>query len=1144
MTDFFAESIIPQTTSGSPPADAPAEEESMVDFIDSGDVIPGLMGDATYYDRLMAYSRHKGEIGADPGAYREFTPEVEEDPGFFRTALAFLRNRNVGGSLLDEATVMFTSNAGDPEFDLKESLRTVPEEWRWYFVESNNSDEFEARKKHLQRELADREIIARSGFWKSLAYDTLAIFTDPTIRINASVAASVTSWIPHPIVRAALGTGVFVGLSALERWSLQPVKPIEEVAEEAVAGTVIGGALQYVRVKFFNRASRYPHMKRADVISETEVASRESPEAVGELPPPEKEALTLLSLAEPVANASTPSYRAAGINKSKFLFQLTPVGKGATSRFDTLAEAAQMYLRVNYPTEASRAGTGSFPSIRALMETRYAEIPLIKREYLEDYDAWTSAGNYHGMQKFNSDVYYALMEGGEHANPHVRQAASRIHEMLKESVDDAIKEGIELWEISDQEIGENYLTLEQASLEREELIDAIARGQQENPKELRYFMRHWDTYAAAADSENLLKILDQANLNQVTRKIIDNINHKAEKAIAEAKDRRATEEEIAEIENRREKQLANIKKRKALAPDRIRALSDSQYEHIIHSGDGERYGVDFVRQPSLSMMKPRSVLADDRLLAPWLVNDPLTILISTRKKLDFLTAQRRVLKAFGYESHQDLVDKLKQEHAELSKKIMTEKERVQLNREYKTAMQLLTDLPTIVRGQYDDTIQRYPRLALVVDIFRQYNYAKLLGSQTLSSFDDVALLVKTLGLRQTFGGFLEEIGAALANVPLKTLDKISGTSGPMFGMATSKMKEEMYRLGVAMETVGCRELTARFDSQSLDPYAMASVKGRWGGATLLALDKVSRSLSGIVNRWSGIEIWTATWKMIHARMTTDLLARTILKDELTLEDRQLLAQHRIPVRPQDLERLKDQLRKHAEIYDGVIIPNTPLWEDKYAKDVFGAAIVTEVNNTVLTPGAGEVPQWFNSSWGKFFIMIRSTTFSMYNNVTMKWMTTGNGKNVVSAILCGLGLTLLGKYIKSIINDNPYDLEKPEIYIDAVADFPFLKALLEPLMDLERLVENSWKRGKYGALDSLSRISPNLELPLILMMGARNIIKRIMDNNSSGPASEALLRTYFGLLPGYTLPYIKGILNPMIHDYSKKRGAKLMKRRLD
>jgi len=956
----------------------------------------------------------------------------------------------------------FQGNDPEPNFNLAASLddagvdKGIRASYQWCRSKADVDEQTE----YLRLEAHDRDIVANSGIMESFLYSAPAMLDPVNIAATAGAAAAAVVAAPEA---AVVATAAVVGsagayVSGKARQASQNMLSDSQVNAETAAGAIFGAAFSACG-KAIGSAwkSKYIEAIKDRLATNWSDMSFSFKKKVQYTPK---------------ADGTIKEHKIADMPKwFQTIYSATPVGKCATSEFETANKVGRMFFRTDYITEYTKAGLDSFPSMEAIIETRRGNLLFVEKDYI------TSVGKYLNSEyakstgvNFGDAVRETMLSGTHHESSEVTRTASD----LKKYINGMFQEANEAKIIQIDNLGQPmqaaegnvpYLTAAESHLTKEELTTRVSQGILDQ-QDVFYFPRVWDISKVLSNRETLLQLLEMSAIKQ--------------------------------------------------GKPNPKEFAEGQFMHIIGAAEGERWSIPDVKVSATSggaLDKERTVLVDDRLLTQWVVTDPLEITKAVHHKLVPAIAMKKTLKANGYDNFAQVLKELDSEYvAKLA--AAPNDQGVVLHEQYKDAARLIKDIPLLVDGMYGkDNLVRNPRSAASLHSLRNFNYARNLGGMLLSSLNDPQLLVNTWGLKPVLKSYLKEFSHAV------------GITKPA---APKVMKEELQRLGVGIE-LAVLDMANRMDVSSMHPMRYLLDGNKISDKALAYTIKASDWSARKLTKWSGIAWWNDFNKRVNGNLYCDRLLEACINEE-----KSFLSQMRVPA---DMaKRIAKQYQEFGELYDGFRIPNSQLWSDVEAKEVFGASVVTNLNNTVLIPGAGEVPMWFKNTTGKIFINYRSYGFAILNNLSAKW-ANGQREHMTAVALTGTGMTALGLYLKSLSRGDPYMLDDPEFYKEVALRSDLGGWVLDTVKTTHNLYSSTAEHGQAGLFRALSRESPALGL-----LGSIGDTVNYLTRESDRPMNEYELRNVVYISPFVTLPIVNGIVNNWIRGHVEESGGKLAKTR--
>lgn len=248
-------------------------------------------------------------------------------------------------------------------------------------------------------------------------------------------------------------------------------------------------------------------------------------------------------------------------------------------------------------------------------------------------------------------------------------------------------------------------------------------------------------------------------------------------------------------------------------------------------------------------------------------------------------------------------------------------------------------------------------------VSRDLNYLRFMGGVTASSVPDVARIVMSNGLVNTFKNGL---------VPL-----INNTKA--FRISAAEAKK--YGVGTDILIGGRSEI-------------IADVADYSQGGT--AFERGIRSASEKFGKVNLMDRWTASVKQLHAVVAQTDMANIMVAGKFDKRLAQLGINESIS------KDIAKQLRKFGKKDGDVWIANTRLWDDQELAEIWGSALRKESDRVIVIPGQ-EKPLFMSSELGKTIFQFRSFMFA----ATQRMLIAGIQGQDAHFMQGLLGITSLG-----------------------------------------------------------------------------------------------------------------------------------------
>jgi hypothetical protein len=320
-------------------------------------------------------------------------------------------------------------------------------------------------------------------------------------------------------------------------------------------------------------------------------------------------------------------------------------------------------------------------------------------------------------------------------------------------------------------------------------------------------------------------------------------------------------------------------------------------------------------------------------------------------------------------------------------------QRDQINKDFESAKHDISAVISRLRHTWGIPDNPTGAAARLTRVAMNINTLRFMGSVMISSIPDLARPVFRYGLVSTFrDGFIPLISN------FRTV-KLSMHEAKMAGTA----------LDVLLHTRAAQ---------------MADIMDDYGRGT-----GVERALNYGANRMGaplvgGFDVWNSALKQFSSVVANAELVRgleVMAKGGKNIDKvREKLAS--VGINPELAQRMWaeiDSANGGGGQVNGVWLPNTEKWTDQDALRAYRAALVSEIDDTIITPGV-ERPLWMDSSSLAFKLIgqFRSFTMSSTQKVVMAGMQQRD-MAVVNGILVSLAFGALSYYIRAQLIGGKY-----------------------------------------------------------------------------------------------------------------------------
>ena len=321
------------------------------------------------------------------------------------------------------------------------------------------------------------------------------------------------------------------------------------------------------------------------------------------------------------------------------------------------------------------------------------------------------------------------------------------------------------------------------------------------------------------------------------------------------------------------------------------------------------------------------------------------------------------------------IKEISAEYDEIKIKAKTENEQIKIDKEKRKVINDLTSVAKIMRGFYnpvnpDDIIVRGGRVA------REYNYITKMGQVVIASLSDISRPIAKHGLK-TWARYLPELISNLKGIKLSVKDA---------------------KLGGNIYDIVAPDRMASFSGLN-DKYASQSS----------TFERYIENVSKFMSKTNMMPIWNDAMKSWSAVLSQQRMIKNIKKyNSLDRQEIAYLAQNGIG--KDDIITLQDQLKKYSYKEGRLLIANTEKWDNEAIRRKYYNALNTDIDSTIITIGAGDLPLIGNTEMGKVILQFKSFTFAATQQILISGLQQKD-LAVLNGLISGTSLGMLIYYFK-------------------------------------------------------------------------------------------------------------------------------------
>ncbi|WP_299444682.1 hypothetical protein [uncultured Rhodospira sp.] len=395
--------------------------------------------------------------------------------------------------------------------------------------------------------------------------------------------------------------------------------------------------------------------------------------------------------------------------------------------------------------------------------------------------------------------------------------------------------------------------------------------------------------------------------------------------------------------------------------------------------------IPFIRVPKgRGPLKERTFLIPDEDIEDFLVSGVMPV---TAKYVRTMAADVEFAKRFGKpDPNEDFREAIMTDAAIRADNAPTEAERTRILNEAEREASLAAHLTNRIRGTLDGPLDpRYRGLTRAGNVLRNLNFTRLLGSVLLSSLPDVGRVVQEEGLIRTMSPVFADMAA--------------GFKGLRMGVKEARMA------GTALDDQLATTIRNRLDLG--ERYTHESYLER--GA-----DYVSQQFG----RFTLLNHWNTALKGVTSSLVSSRILETVrkLNDGKALTDRETRKLARSGIDWATARRIASQAEHWEDAPGGLVFANTQAWTDPHAVEAFRDALLRDVDNTIITPGAGDAPIWTSTEWGKTVFQFKRFAMASTQRLLISGLQARDVQ-ALSGIMLMVGLGAMATAFRDISSGN-------------------------------------------------------------------------------------------------------------------------------
>lgn len=254
-----------------------------------------------------------------------------------------------------------------------------------------------------------------------------------------------------------------------------------------------------------------------------------------------------------------------------------------------------------------------------------------------------------------------------------------------------------------------------------------------------------------------------------------------------------------------------------------------------------------------------------------------------------------------------------------------------------------------------------------------WDYMTKLGGVVPSSLADIARPVMAYGFKRCYGKILPALIKDIKTFKLSA--------------------EEIKAAGIYEKLFNARVMSM---TELVDPYARGT-----------AFERTVANAQHFFSNWTGINLWNDFNKSFTAVASQDFIIESLKKGgtDFTLS---------LGIDKAMGERILKMYSSFGEEIDGIPILRTGAWTDVEARRAFNAALGSEVNRVIVTPGVADLPLVMRGTVGRTLLRFQSFTMAATNRMLLAALTRRDS-NTLAGLGYAVSLGMMSYALKSMIS---------------------------------------------------------------------------------------------------------------------------------
>jgi hypothetical protein len=360
----------------------------------------------------------------------------------------------------------------------------------------------------------------------------------------------------------------------------------------------------------------------------------------------------------------------------------------------------------------------------------------------------------------------------------------------------------------------------------------------------------------------------------------------------------------------------------------------------------------------------------------------------------------------GKKGFQERLDKLADEKDALVAAAKNERQIKRILKDFEKDTAMLSKIQQKLQGtdalgkRLDDLINEDARTAFKVA--RDLNFARLLGSVTISSIPDIGRVVMSEGISKAFGDLFKDFTTGFKGI--------------------KAAKADLQAMGTALDVLNNQRISRAFDIQDA-----------WRAEN--SIERGSSALATGFSKLTGLPIWNTYLKSWAGMVGQNRIMRTARNlaegKQVSQQDLRRMAESRLT--PEMMKRIAAQADNWTES-NGLILPKLDQWTDPEAVEAVRLAMVRDADNAIITPGVADSPLWTQGDVGKTIFQFKRFAIAATARIALQGAQkgfAGHDLAQLNGIMVMVAAAAAANELRSLTNPRQRDFTTQEKIANAV-----------------------------------------------------------------------------------------------------------------